>query len=141
MIVFIDTGAFFGLADDTDEYHLESRNFYEKVAEKERLLSSLPVIVETWQLLETRLGIYQANRFWKWILEGYVEILSVDSNDLSLAFEIETKYADAGLGIVDSTTFALCERHKIETVFTFDRKHFSLYQPKFTNHLKLVPDL
>jgi predicted nucleic acid-binding protein len=71
--------------------------------------------------------------------KGIFEILELERDDLEYAFEIENKYQEAGFGFVDSTCFALCEKYKIQKVFTYDRKHFRLYKPSFSDFLDLLP--
>lgn len=141
MAVFVDTGAFFALFEKNDGYHLKAKQYYESIFEKAILVTSLPVAVETWQFLETRQGYLYANRFWRAILDGFAEILPIDGSIFHHALEIETKYSDAKFGLVDCTTFALCERNHLDTVFTVDRKHFGIYRPQFTKLLKLVPEI
>lgn len=126
--------------DRNDIHHQSAKVFYQNAVKKEILRTSIPVIVETWLLLEARLGTFVANKFWQSMVDGIFEILEVDREILTHAFEIENKYQKAGFGIVDATCFALCEKYKIQTVFTFDRKHFSLYKPSFSGFLHLAPD-
>jgi predicted nucleic acid-binding protein len=97
------------------------------------------VLTESWLLLEARLGRSVANKVWGAVHRGVFELLELEREDLKAALEIELKYQDAGFGFVDATCFALCEKHKIRKVFTYDRKHFSLYRPRFASHLELLP--
>lgn len=66
-------------------------------------------------------------------------LLDVPHDVLALASAIDRRYAGAALGFVDCTCLALCGRHRITTVCTYDRRHFSLYRPTFTRALTLVP--
>lgn len=126
--------------DRNDVNHQRAEAFYKDSVEKETLATSIPVLVEAWLLIEARLGAFAANKLWQSMLEGIVEILELDHETLKLAFAIENKYLKSGFGIVDTTCFALCEKHKIQTVFTFDRKHFAIYKPRLFQFLQLVPD-
>lgn len=67
------------------------------------------------------------------------ERVEVLAEILKKARAIDRRYVDAGLGLVDCTCLALCEHHRIETVFTYDRRDFSLYRPSFVETLTLVP--
>jgi len=100
---------------------------------------SLPILTEAWLLIEARLGQYFANRLWQSASEGVFELLELDRDDLRKALDIENKYQKASFGFVDSTCFVLCEKHKICRVFTYDKRHFSIYQPLFTGYLELLP--
>lgn len=96
-------------------------------------------MTEAWLLIEARVGPYYANRLWKAASEGLFHLLDLDREDLEKALEIEQRYRRAGFGLVDATCFALCEKHRIRRVFTYDRKHFSLYRPGFAASLELLP--
>jgi len=61
--------------------------------------------------------------------------------DFENAIRIGKKYDTAGFGLVDSLSFAFIERNKISKVFTFDRKHFSIYKPDNFRKVTVVPEL
>jgi len=138
-LILVDTGAFYALIDKNDVNHSAAKEFYRSVAGREVLCTSLPVLTEAWLLIDARLGSYFADRLWESVCDGTFEILPLEREDLALALEIESKYSDAAFGFIDATCFALCEKHKLRRVFTYDRKHFSIYKPHFTNALELVP--
>lgn len=138
-MILIDTGAFYALIDKNDSNHAEARRFYERIAGKEVLCTSLPVLTEAWLLIDARLGSYFANKLWASASKGIFEILELERDDLEIAIEIENKYHEAGFGFVDSTCFALCEKYKINKVFTYDRKHFGIYKPNFSDTLDIIP--
>ncbi len=138
-MIFFDTGAIYALIDKNDVNHKQAKELYKNLAGKEVLCTSLPVLTEAYLLIDARLGNYFANRLWKGICDGVLEILPVESEELKMALEIESKYGDIGFGFVDATCFALCEKYKIRRVFTYDKKHFSIYKPGFTDALELLP--
>jgi predicted nucleic acid-binding protein len=109
------------------------------VVGRESLALSLPILTESWLLVEARLGHQYADRLWRSVSEGVFELLQIDSGDLGKALEIENKYAQAKFGLVDATCFALCEKHRIRKVFTYDRRDFSIYKPRFAPSLELLP--
>jgi len=138
-VILVDTGAFYALIDRNDINHNEAKGFYKKVVGKETLCTSLPVLTEAWLLIEARVGVYFANRLWMSVSQGIFDILELDRDDLVNAFKIENKYRESGFGFIDSTCFALCEKYKIRKVFTYDRKHFGIYKPGFSEILELLP--
>jgi hypothetical protein len=138
-MILVDTGALYALTDKNDKNHRQAKKFYSSIVGQEILAISLPVLTESWLLLEARLGRSVANKVWGAVHRGVFELLELEREDLKAALEIELKYQDAGFGLVDATCFALCEKHKIRKVFTYDRKHFSLYRPRFVSHLELLP--
>lgn len=109
------------------------------MAGKEALAVSMPILTETWLLIEARLGYHFANRMLTSASEGIFELLELGVEDLKRALQIENKYPRARFGIVDSTCFVLCEKHKIRKVFTYDKRDFNIYRPTFAESLELLP--
>jgi predicted nucleic acid-binding protein len=138
-MILVDTGALYALIDRNDMNHTSAKKFYRSLAGSEVFAISLPILTEAWILIDASLGSYFANRLWQSILEGMFEILEMDNRDLKSAVEIEIKYKDSDFGFVDSTCFALCEKHRIRRVFTYDRTHFGIFQPSFSEYLELLP--
>lgn len=67
------------------------------------------------------------------------ELLVTDAEDLTKALRIREAYPDQKFSIVDCLTMAACERYRIEGVFTFDRRDFSIFRPSFCPALTLLP--
>ena len=61
--------------------------------------------------------------------------------DVVRALEIDAKFKDLELGLVDGTVAAVAERRKLYRVLTTDRRDFSTIRvgPPFTQALELVP--
>jgi predicted nucleic acid-binding protein len=135
----VDTGALYALIDKNDVNHRVASEFYRDAAGREVFCLSLPILAEAWLLIEARLGAYFADRLWEAVCDGVFEILPLEREDLASALDIERKYRDEGLGFVDATCLALCEKYKLRRVFTYDRRHFSIYKPTFAKSLELVP--
>lgn len=138
-MIFADTGGIYALADRKDRHHEEAVGFIRKLPRAEVLALSIPIVGESASLIEGRLGMEAARRFWGDVTKGAFDILPVDVALLTEAFQIDQQYVDAELGLVDCTSLALCNKHKIRRVFTFDRKHFGLFKPSFCKHLELLP--
>lgn len=138
-MIFVDTGAFYALADRNDMNHRKAAAYYRDVYPREILATSIPIATETWMLINASLGPYPAEVFFKSIASDIFAMLRTDPATLAEATRIEEKYRDVHLGFVDCTSLALLERERLCDVFTFDRKHFSIYRPEFTKHLNLLP--
>jgi predicted nucleic acid-binding protein len=63
----------------------------------------------------------------------------VEASDYAAALVIEQRYENLSLGLTDAVSFALCDRERITTVFTFDRKDFGAFRPARGRALRLVP--
>jgi len=61
--------------------------------------------------------------------------------DLARAVELDARFADLGLGLVDGSVAALAERRGVLRVLTTDRRHFSAMRigPRFDRSLEIVP--
>ena len=62
-------------------------------------------------------------------------------SDLVRALEIDAKFREMSLGLVDGTVAALAERRKVYRVLTTDRRDFSAIRvgQRFTQVLELIP--
>ncbi len=138
-MILVDTGALSALADRNDTHHRAARAFFQRVRSKEVLAVPLPVVVEAMLFMEARLGARAPRALWDDLARGVFHLLAISDETLAAAREIDRRYETALLGFVDCTSLALCEQHRITTVFTYDRRDFSLYRPTFVDALDLVP--
>jgi predicted nucleic acid-binding protein len=62
-------------------------------------------------------------------------------SDVVRSLEIDAKFKELGLGLVDGTVAAVAERRKVYRVLTTDHRDFSAVRvgPRFTQTLELVP--
>lgn len=62
-------------------------------------------------------------------------------SDLVRALELDAKFKDLDLGLVDGTVAAVAERREVFLVLTTDRRHFSAIRvgPRLAQALELVP--
>ena len=101
--VFIDTSAFFALADQTDRLHQRALHY---VQSTDRLLVTSNVIVhETITLLRMRLGYEPALQFGLRLLgETTTPIIRLTSVDEEKAWAIFRQYPDKRFSFVDCTS-------------------------------------
>lgn len=83
----------------------------------------LPVVVEVDHLVRKRVGADAARRFLKNIAGGSHEVAYATAGLMRRAVELDRKYADLNLGVVDSCVMAIAERHELP-IFTFDFRDF-----------------
>ena len=138
--LFVDTSAFFALANLADTHHTPAVAVFQSSVGRETLKTSDHIVIETWFLLRARLGRSAAMRFWDSLGGGVVTVLSVTSQDLRRGREIAREWPDQAFSIVDCTSFALIERLDIRRAFAFDR-HFRLVRFGARRHraLEVVP--
>ncbi len=140
MSVLIDTGAFYALADADDAFHHVAKAYYEANLGRQDFGTPAYILVETWHLINGRLGRREAMRFWAGIRQGIVTLLAVQPHHLDAAWAIAQRYRDQDFSLVDCTTFAVMEDLGIQTAFAFDA-HFRIYRygPRKRGFLQVVP--
>ncbi len=122
--LFVDTGAWYALVDKNDPDHKEAASFIRN--NKIPLLTTNFVFDETVTLLRSRLGWNVAKEFGLKLKDSrFVSLISVKDEDEERAWEIFLKYKDKDFSYTDCTSFAVMERLKIDTAFSFD-SHFRL---------------
>ena len=129
MNIFIDTGAFYALADNNDKFHQKAANYYSDAYRPELFMTSNLVFSESWTLIHHKLGNHAGRKFWEKIHSGIIDLIFLNPIDLERAWDIFNKYNDQDFSLVDCTSFAIMERLNISEAFTFDY-HFSIYRTK-----------
>ncbi len=127
MDIFIDTSAFYSLADKKDRHYQQATALYQSNIEKARLYTSDLVMAETWLLLRGRLGRQAALQWWAATRTGIVQVVFARPIDLEAAWRIAQRYDDQDLSLVDCVSFAIMERMGLGMAFAYDQ-HFSLYR-------------
>ena len=125
--LFVDTGAFYAVADDCDRHHVAARELFVHRGEDGDLVTSDHVFIETWCLLRARLGREAAMKYWDAMETGVVQILGVRSDDLVLAHTIARTWADQDFSLVDCSSFAVMQTRGIGEALAFGA-HFRVYR-------------
>jgi hypothetical protein len=90
------------------------------------------------QLVRARLGTAAGRAFLRAVSAGEHSIAFLTPGLLRRANEIDDRYADLRLGLVDASVMAIAERHRLP-VLTFDFAHFRATRPE-SGHWRLVVD-
>ena len=125
--IFVDTSAFYALADRSDRHHPSAAEVYGELFQKVQLVTTDYVLVECWFLISRYLGREAAIKFWDALNTGIVDLVKVEPHDLRRAREIISAFPDQDFSIVDATSFAVMERLEIDKAFAFD-DHFRVYR-------------
>jgi len=122
--IFVDTGAWYAMVDKKDPDHLASKKCY--TAATLPFITTNFIFDEIITLLTKRLGWDTAYKFGMGLKSSNIAtIVTVTLADEEKAWEIFTKYTDTGFSYTDCTSFAVMERLRINTAFTFDA-HFKI---------------
>ncbi len=122
-MVFVDTAAFFALENERDRYHTEAIDTrHELMAKGVRLITSDYILDEVYTLIRMRVGHRAAVDFGESVQASrFFRIEPVTPPDFEAAWRIFSRYDDKPFTFTDCTSFALMERLKVRTAFTFDR--------------------
>jgi predicted nucleic acid-binding protein len=124
MNIFVDTSGFYAVLDADDDRHSAAKTIWTDLLEKEnRLHASNYILVETFALLQHRLGMESVRVFTSDILP-LLSIFWVDEGahcSANHAFLISDR---RNLSLVDCVSFEVMRRLQLEDVFCFD-PHFT----------------
>lgn len=120
--IFVDTGAWYAVVDKKDPDHKQAETFLK--TNETPLLTTNFIFDETVTLLRSRLGFDVAKNFGQNLKNSsLVGIVAVKDEDEERAWQIFLKYKDQDFSFTDCTSFAVMERLKLDTAFSFD-SHF-----------------
>jgi len=124
---FVDTSAYFALLDTDDANHAQSLTIRDRlIAERWRLFTTSFVLAETHALLLNRLSQELATRFLRSMEQSSTTLVWVTPADVERAKAIIYQYTDKDFSLTDAASFAVMERLRVSSAFTFDR-HFAQY--------------
>ena len=123
--VFVDTGAWLALIDDSDRFHPAANAAYPTVLQSgNRLVTTNLVIAETYNLVRRRMGHATAFRFLE-TLRNTPRLGRIYSEQ-RLEAEAEVilrKFKDQDFSYADAVSFAVMREREIDQAFAFDH-HF-----------------
>jgi predicted nucleic acid-binding protein len=123
MKIFIDTSAFYALLDRDDDNHEAAKNAWARILNDENtLVTSNYVLVETFALMQNRLGVAAIRAF----QEDLLPILNVEFVNLETHRSGTSALLAASkrsLSLVDCISFELMRTLGIKSAFAFDA-HF-----------------
>ncbi len=135
--ILIDTGPIVALFS-ADDHHFQ-RCSDALSALTPPLFTCWPVVTEAAWLLRKRPRSLQ--QLFRSFDEGLFAFLTLDAEDLPAIAALMNRYEDSGLQFADAALTHLAEREKIRTVFTTDRRDFSILRLKHHRMLTLIPDI
>jgi len=133
--VLVDTGPLVAMVSRRDQHHrICVRQLGELAAP---LLTCWPVLTEAvWLLrrypegIERLLGSFEA---------GLLKLLPLGEEAMPWIRQFLRRYRKQGAQLADATLVYLAEREGIDTVFTLDRRDFSIYRLAAGRHVHVVP--
>jgi predicted nucleic acid-binding protein len=123
MTIFIDTSAFYALLDRDDDNHEAAKGAWMKILNAENtLVTSDYVLVETFALLQNRLGVVAVRAFQEDLLPIVnIEFVNPETHRSGTAALLAS--SKRKLSLVDCISFDIMRTLGIKTAFAFD-DHF-----------------
>ena len=125
--VFVDSGAWIGLALVRDPLHGRSRELWDMLrGAGAKLHTSIPVVIETFTFLDRNAGRDVAIA-WQQALDKTrtLKILACELGDLDRSWDYFRRTDLHKLSAVDATSFAIMKRAGIRLAYAFDH-HFAV---------------
>lgn len=118
--IFVDTGAWYAAVDQNDPDHKAVAEAFRE--HRGRLLTSNFILDETLTLVRFRLGWDTAQRLGENLRTGQVARLErITPRDEEAAWTIFSTFSDKRFSYTDCTSFALCERMKLQLCLAIDQ--------------------
>ena len=123
--LFVDTDAWFALADKSDRQHKRAVDIYpELLKETHHLTTTNLVVAETYVLIRRSMGHHPATTFLENISASPRVVKIYSDNTLEETAEsILSQYKDQNFSYTDAVSFAVMKDYGIKQAFTFDQ-HF-----------------
>jgi predicted nucleic acid-binding protein len=135
--VLLDTGPLVALFAKTDAHHRRCVETFATLAAP--VFTCWPVLTEAAWILrdQERPGDRIADAH----AAGIFELLPLESGTLAQIAAMMRRYESTGLRMADAALTFLADRENIRTIFTLDRRDFSIHRLKRNRSLKIIPDV
>jgi predicted nucleic acid-binding protein len=136
--LLIDTGPLLAALDAADPDHASCAPLLTEATED--LVIPALVLAELDYWIHRRLDDAVWLAFLDDLLAGAYRPEPPSLEDLARCRELQGRYADLRLGVVDASVIALAERLGEEKVATLDHRHFAVVRPGHVDSLRLLPE-
>jgi predicted nucleic acid-binding protein len=120
-VIFVDASFWIALGLSRDSRHPAARELFEQYGD-EPLLTTMPVVGETWTFLRHRAGHPPAVSIVDGIVRSRrVEVLHVDTAIEDQAIRWLRRHDERSYSFVDATSFAVMRARRIRSALAFDQ--------------------
>lgn len=134
--VLLDTGPLVAILSRADSWHARCVTTLGEI--QPPLLTCWPVLTEAAWLL--RADSNAVSRLLQSGETGLFQILEVGQSDLPEIDRLLTRYRDLSPQLADLTILHLARRENLSTIFTLDRRDFSVFRRKGRGSFQLLPE-
>lgn len=131
-----DTGPLVAIVREREEAH--ARCVAALKVLRMPLLTCWPVLTEAAWLLRGEPG--GAKALGRLVSSGAVKIVELDESALEWILEFMDRYSSLGAQLADAAVVYVAEAECLDTVFTLDRRDFSVYRTTDRRSLAILPD-
>jgi predicted nucleic acid-binding protein len=134
-LILVDAGPMVALLRQADRHHRRCVAALRRI--RDPLCTVWPAVTEAMLLLSDRPDAQSA-------LAGKLEsaaiaLLPLDRRDVPRIRELMAKYGDLPMDFTDAALVRAAERDGLETIFTTDRRDFSVYRISGRRRFRIVP--
>jgi uncharacterized protein len=133
--VLVDTGPLVAIMSRADQHHTTCVEAMHDLPGP--LFSCWPVITEAAWLLRGHAGAVE--QLLKSISEGFLELLTIQSAEAARIGKLMEKYRNIRPQLADVALVYLAERDGFDTIFTLDRRDFSVYHAGRKRAFRIIP--
>jgi predicted nucleic acid-binding protein len=134
--ILVDTGPLVAVLAKRDQYHATCVEVLKSLSPP--LITCWPVITEAAYLLRQSPAALQS--LFRMLEQGFLVLSPLDSSSAAWFATFFEQYQDQEPQLADAALVYLAEREKIDTVFTLDHRHFSVFRLPGNRHLSLLPE-
>ena len=122
--ILVDAGPLVALCDPSDAAHDICASAFETIR-WDGAITTMPVLAEAFHL--TRRSPASVRRLMD-LAEDTLNFVELDAPLLKRSFQLMRQYEDARMDFADATLVAVAESRGLRTIFTLDRRDFSIYR-------------
>ena len=133
--ILVDTSPLVAILSPRDNYHQICINTLKKIQ---------PPLLTTWAVITEVLWLIRHNKkaikaLFTMIEGQLIKIVPLSNDSIIWLKDFLLNYHDMGVQVADASLCYLAEIEEIDTVFTLDRKDFTIYRIKGNQALQIIP--
>jgi uncharacterized protein len=133
--VLIDTGPLVAIVSEHDTEHRRCLEQSRTISPP--MVTCWPVVTEAAWLLRNRSA--SVRDLFRAFQDGVLRLAPLDETDMPAIDGILKTYANLRPQLADAALVHLAERDKLLTIFTLDRRDFTVYRLSRNRRLRLIP--
>lgn len=138
-MILVDTNVLVAMAIENGNLHHPALDLMEGLPAGQGVLPT--VLAEACYLIDRFGGARAEAAFLRSFEDGALRLVGLLTEDLERMTELVERCATLRLGATDASVVAVAERLDIDTVATFDRRHFTVVRPRHVEAFTLLQDL